>query len=521
MISVILYGRNDQHGYNYHKRLSISVNAIAEVLDAEGDEILFVDYNTRNDLPAILEAIQDTLTEKAKKLIRIFRVRPEVHKRYFQNSPLPLLEPIARNIALKRMNPKNRWVLSTNVDMIFVSKDPKESLSSLVQSLKGSYYSLPRFEIPENIWELSFDRKNPKQTLIFLREQNLHLETSIKREGFLLYDNPGDFQLILREDLLKIGGFDEGMIHGWHVDSNLAKRMSLLGKSPKSLEDKLSSYHCNHTKKVSFLHSKQTSENCRRTFVERADLAPNQSWGLENEPIEEISLKEPQIKDHLSFLSKILGPKKPYSLTISHKSFNSFFYDPKRVLFHLADHLYSLPKESQILYIGYNATTALLLKTYCERKDLKIQIGTKKFENFCSSLKNFDLILLDFGIDRESDLGIQLHKYPDGYESGRKKLKKVMNFYLHAVKKSSKKTKFVGIHARHSDFYFVFEKHLSIHMTSHAPGICYGYPLQKQKRKFSFSLFSKKQVLKAAAYFVVRYLFSQSDRIRKRVTGSS
>src|SRR5271154_3013000 len=77
MISVIVYGRNDAHGYNLHKRAAISLNCIAEMLSHAGDEILFVDYNTPNDLPTFIEAIYDTLTSKAKSLLRVFRVRPE------------------------------------------------------------------------------------------------------------------------------------------------------------------------------------------------------------------------------------------------------------------------------------------------------------------------------------------------------------------------------------------------------------------------------------------------------------
>ena len=70
MISLILYGRNDSYGYNLHKRAAISLNCMAEVLDAPGDEILFVDYNTPDDFPTFPEAIQDTLTERAKRLLR-------------------------------------------------------------------------------------------------------------------------------------------------------------------------------------------------------------------------------------------------------------------------------------------------------------------------------------------------------------------------------------------------------------------------------------------------------------------
>ncbi len=79
MFSVILYGRNDSHGYNLHKRAAISFNAIAEVMSDPDDEILFVDHNTPDDHPTFPEAIHDTLTEKIKKVMRILRIRPEQH----------------------------------------------------------------------------------------------------------------------------------------------------------------------------------------------------------------------------------------------------------------------------------------------------------------------------------------------------------------------------------------------------------------------------------------------------------
>ncbi len=40
VISVITYGRNDNYGYNLAKRAAISLNALAEVLDGEGDEVI-------------------------------------------------------------------------------------------------------------------------------------------------------------------------------------------------------------------------------------------------------------------------------------------------------------------------------------------------------------------------------------------------------------------------------------------------------------------------------------------------
>ena len=81
MISIILYGRNDNYGYNLHKRAALSLNCMAEVLTGPDDEILFVDYNTPDDFPTFPEAIRDTLTASATHATYL-RVRPAQHARF-------------------------------------------------------------------------------------------------------------------------------------------------------------------------------------------------------------------------------------------------------------------------------------------------------------------------------------------------------------------------------------------------------------------------------------------------------
>src|SRR6185312_11382170 len=131
MLSLILYGRNDSYGYNLHKRAAISLNCMAEVLTDPEDEIVFVDYNTPDDFPTFPEAIQDTLTPRARRLLRILRVRPKHHQRFKDRTHLVALEPVARNVAVRRSNPDNRWILSTNTDMIFVPRNG-QSISEIV-----------------------------------------------------------------------------------------------------------------------------------------------------------------------------------------------------------------------------------------------------------------------------------------------------------------------------------------------------------------------------------------------------
>src|SRR5579863_1582863 len=215
MISIVLYGRNDTYGYNLHKRAAISLNCMAEVLTDPSDEIIFVDYNTPDDFPTFPEAIQDTLTSKTRSRLRVLRVRPSQHERFRKHTHLACLEPIARNVGIRRSNPKNRWILSTNTDMVFVSRRGK-SLSQVVGDLSDTYYHSPRFEVPETLWE-SVDRMDPVGTIAAFERwgRELHLNEIIyASHPDVLFDGPGDFQLMLRRDLWNIHAFHESMLLG-------------------------------------------------------------------------------------------------------------------------------------------------------------------------------------------------------------------------------------------------------------------------------------------------------------------
>ena len=211
-ISIVLYGRNDNYGYNLHKRAALSLNCMAEVLTDPSDEIIFVDYNTPDDFPTFPEAIQDTLTKRARSILRILRVRPSIHERYKSKTHLAALEPVARNVAIWRSSPTNRWILSTNTDMIFVPRRV-DSLSELARDLAPGFYHAPRIEIPEVLWE-SFDRHAPAEIITTTREwgSTLHLNEIVLGSKYILYDGPGDFQLLLRDDLFAHHGFHEGML---------------------------------------------------------------------------------------------------------------------------------------------------------------------------------------------------------------------------------------------------------------------------------------------------------------------
>ena len=263
------------------------------LIEANG-QILFTDYNTPDDLPTFPEAIRDTLTPRARRLLRVLRVRPAQHRRFAARSHLHVLEPVARNVALRRANPANRWVLSTNSDMIFVPEGAA-SLSALAAALPDGFYHLPRFELPETLWEM-LDRRDPAATIATVRAwgRRYHLDEVVTMDQpAIRFDGPGDFQLMPRAGLHAIAGFDERMLLGWHVDSNIAVRMARLHGPPGDLVGALRGYHCDHTRQVTATHRPGAVQNDWHRFVDAvADpVAPGQpDWGLGDAAVEEVRL---------------------------------------------------------------------------------------------------------------------------------------------------------------------------------------------------------------------------------------
>jgi hypothetical protein len=366
MISIVLYGRNDSHGYNLHKRAAISINCMAEVLSDPDDEILFVDYNTPDDLPTFPEAIHDTLTPRAIAKLRILRVRPSQHRQFAAKTHLVALEPISRNVALRRSNPNNRWVLSTNTDMVFVPNLEGRSLTDVVRDIPDGFYHLPRFELPECMWE-SLDRRDPANIISSVGQwgKQYHLDEIVYGDHDNLYDAPGDFQLVLRSDLFAIHGFHEEMLIGWHVDSNLSRRMTLLRGQVKTLIGEVRGYHCDHTRQATLMHKRERLENDSSRFISNVVTpeVPGQaeSWGLNGVEVEEIRLDKGAGSSArcLKALSATLAEPAQdfYETTYASETYNNLDYPVEHVLPYVVDLLSCAPEGVKVGYAGVRNDT--------------------------------------------------------------------------------------------------------------------------------------------------------------------
>ncbi|WP_188261097.1 hypothetical protein [Azospirillum tabaci] len=362
MISIVVYGRNDSHGYNLHKRAALSLNCIAEVLTEENDEIIFVDYNTPDDLPTFIEAIRDTLTERCRRRLRVIRVRPAQHARFAGRTSYATIESVARNVGIRRSDPRNRWILSTNTDMVFVGREAGWSLSDLGKGLPDGFYQNPRLEVPESLWE-SLDRRDPSAAVEALRRwgSGLHLNELVHTDPVTRFDGIGDFQMVLRADFFAIHGFNEEMLAGWNVDMNLCHRLHRLRGGVESVFDRVLAYHCGHTRLPTAIHREDTVMNDPVRYI-RGVTAPELdgqagSWGLANETLEEFRADDPPTGRLPAVLEAVLPPmdRLHYESWNDFANFDAGFrlsIDAGHVLPYIMDLLVTAPPGSVLGYVG-------------------------------------------------------------------------------------------------------------------------------------------------------------------------
>ena len=494
MISLVLYGRNDSYGYNLHKRAAISLNCMAQVLSHDHDEIIFVDYNTPDDFPTFPEAIQDTLTAEAKKRLRILRVRPRHHERFRDITNLAALEPIARNVGIRRSNASNRWILSTNTDMVFVPRG-KLSLSEVAVRLKDGYYHLPRFEVPETLWE-SVDRMNPNAIIEAFAGwgTTFHLNEIIyASHRDVRYDGPGDFQLVLREDLWRISGFHESMLLGWHVDSNIARRLALLPRKIGDILDDFYGYHCDHTRQVTPAHKNRATQNDQKIYFEDVKSAelPEQaaSWGLADETIEEVSLLSTQ--PYICALNAAIQTPliEPTAMAYAAESFNRLDYSSEHVVPFLMDSLSSYPRDTVVAWSGAKKT---MLSCFARAwrvmgfeqpilvDDSELWLGPELPENCV--WKTWDeacdlaaVFVLDWGKPESAGASWIFDRDPAIRQVTRAFRKSVRNERFAVTEEGARPRRFIGINAIANSIEGVFNNHIGAALTPLATHIRQGF----------------------------------------------
>ena len=201
----------------------------------------------------------------------------------------------------------------------------------------------------------------------------LYLNEIVLGSKFIRYDGPGDFQLLLRSDLFENHGFDEDMLLGWHVDSNIAARMRLKYGDVGDLGQQVYCYHCDHTRQVTPAHSHVGAQNDWRRFVTdiaRSDL-PGQAvhWGCVHDAIEEVRLLNEPVGTYVQALHDVIGAPLAAPIVAEYvgETYNKVDYDPRHLLPFLADMFVPMPRTINLAWYGARAETLGLFASVWEK----------------------------------------------------------------------------------------------------------------------------------------------------------
>jgi len=252
---------------------------MATLLDEE-DEIIFVDWNTPITLPTMPVAIQSDLSPECKALLKVARVTPRIHNEVKRGSNRQLLEPIARNVGIRLVDPKSNWILSTNTDMIFLTNGRK--FSYLLKSLEHKLWTCFRYELPEFLWE-SLDSRDPVAVfdLVSTWDSKFDLQRkyiSTVNGNQRVVDAVGDFQLAPKDLWDAITGFPEEMLDGWHVDTRVSLAFEGFTDKPSGIlhNSELIAYHQNHLRTLTTYHESHVND----PNLALVEYRNNHDWGL-------------------------------------------------------------------------------------------------------------------------------------------------------------------------------------------------------------------------------------------------
>lgn len=298
MITFLVVGRNDYYGINLHKRTALSLNYFGSLCQEADDEIVYVDCNTPPYELTLAEAIADTLMPETRQRLRIFRVTGEQMSTALGETPLKFSDELSRNVGLRRSNPANQWVLSTNPDILVFPI--ASNLHDVLRTLPPRFYVCPRSGISYGQWQ-ALDRQNVAQ-MTDLCEALVQrgVRPPAEREPWLRFSSVGDFQLAPRSQWLEIGGCEEGMKLWGHSDANNSRRLNLLnggGRTP-DLGDQICVLHLDHNPTAESAHEKVLVNNDWDHWVANVTTPRSRNaedWGLKDVDIPEIRLEAKEV----------------------------------------------------------------------------------------------------------------------------------------------------------------------------------------------------------------------------------
>ena len=266
----------------------------------------------------------------------------------------------------------------------------------------------------------------------------LHLHEVALRAPYMRFDSPGDFQLMPRQALFDINGFEERMTHGWHADSNMCKRLCLyFGNQDRKPETQseglpLRPYPRSHAAASDGYQAGEQSAAICLGLRRAGGAASGRNVGRARRTGGRTGFRERSAGAlHLRPEADLGRPTAADYPTDANDSRNFVFYHQEHALPYLAGNLTVYPRDARFVYAGNNPkmlglcwrapwlemgfTQPLALRertALCRKRSRPRQrcdrgrnSGDGSRYEHCST--NYNLLIFDFGLDQS---GLNLGK---------------------------------------------------------------------------------------------------------------
>ncbi len=236
-LSAVICGRNDDYGGFLNERATYCFNTMLRTFD----EVIYVDWNTDNDKPVLVDDLK--IDDRTK--LKVIELRKEkcielIGEEEFSKAQ-KMCEVLSRNIGIRRAT--GDVIVSTNLDIIppprelldFYLKDIQDDDMYTFTRMNISHKDLPHeYDILHTLLVRNFGIEPMMKKLMIntLRVTKEHLDNNPKEACHAissLIQSCGDFQVAKKSMWYKIRGFEEKMTKRLFADTNVQYKVLCCG----------------------------------------------------------------------------------------------------------------------------------------------------------------------------------------------------------------------------------------------------------------------------------------------------
>jgi len=268
--SVVILTKNDNYGGNLSHRAKMCVNSLVENFD----EVVIVDWKTRNHNTLLSTFVNEVPHLGKIKSIEVSSdLLKEKYPHFYQWN---ILEAVGRNVGIRRAS--GDWIASTNVDIVSTPLD--------FNNLKSNeFYTSSRRDIDEG-FHTQFNNYTDLKTALWNNRDSYHDKPQVHNstDVWSLVVCCGDFQIGTKKVWEQAKGFEESILFGCGIDSNIMKKASYYSDI-KILPYYL--FHLNHGKGGERFDGEQTPPMSNQTSIiqDFTETTNSENWGLNDEDL--------------------------------------------------------------------------------------------------------------------------------------------------------------------------------------------------------------------------------------------